>query len=488
MVIQNKYDVIIIGAGLAGIACAIRLRKKGKTVLVIEKNATFGGKLAEFEWNGYRWDKGPSIFTEPNIIEELFELCGKKTSDYFNYKQQNGSCTYYFPDSTSIDFCNDREKLDKELRSLSSENDRKAYYAYIESNKKIYDTAGNLFISNPIPGAKDLLRPSMIKLYPALIKRQLRKTLHKHNSRQFESAKMVQIFDRFGTYNGSNPYQMSGLFSMISHLELDNGTYAPTKGMRSIPESLYRLSLEIGVDYVFNETGTATEEKEGFNFSGTKNYTCNALVCAIDHIEFYSKVLKNEKLESKYKKKERSTSGLVFYWAVKKNIPQLGLHNLFFGEDYKKESETLWVKKELYSDPNIYINISSKVTPTDAPENGGNWFVMINTPAGKPTNQEYRVSAKKRIIDKIKATFDIDITENIEYEEYWDCSSIEAETGSYKGAIYGASSNEMLSTLKRHKNKSSNFKNLYFCGGTVHPGGGIPLVLRSAKIVASYFK
>jgi phytoene dehydrogenase-like protein len=111
---------------------------------------------------------------------------------------------------------------------------------------------------------------------------------------------------------------------------------------------------------------------------------------------------------------------------------------------------------------------------------------MVNTPAGVPTTPEYRKFVKKRIIDRIKQSFDIDISDKVEHEEYWDSTGIEADTGSYLGAIYGASSNSMTSALKRHKNKSKAYKNLYFCGGTVHPGGGIPLVLRSAKIVDEY--
>jgi phytoene desaturase len=488
MVIQNKYDVIIMGAGLAGIACAIRLRKKGKTVLVIEKNETFGGKLAELRWKDYRWDKGPSLFTEPNLIEELFELCGKSTTDYFQYEQQDKSCSYYFSDLQNLTLYNEHKKLDKELSKVVAKNDQNAYYQYIQSSKELYDLAGDFFISNPIPKANDLFKPSMLKRYPTLLKRQIRKSLHQHNAKVFEDDKLIQLFDRFGTYNGSNPYKMSGLYSMVSHLELDNGTYAPTKGMRSIVQSLYNLSLEIGVAYAFNETAIASSKEGGYLLEGVNQYVGESLVCAIDHTQFYAKVLKDPRLEKKYKKRERSTSGLVLYWAMNTTIPQMGLHNLFFGQDYQKESEALWNKKENCSDPSIYINISSKVNPTDAPQNGENWFVMVNTPAGIPSTEGYRELVTQRTIERIKDNFGIDISDKIQHSDYWDSTGIEEETGSFEGAIYGASSNQLSSALKRHKNKSSNYKNLYFCGGTVHPGGGIPLVLRSSKIVANYFK
>ncbi len=488
MMIQNKYDVIIIGAGLAGIACAIRLRKKGKTVLVIEKNETFGGKLGELRWKEYRWDKGPSLFTEPNLIEELFELCDKSTSDYFQYEQQDKSCSYYFSDLENLTLYHEHKKLDQELRKVVGKNDQKAYYKYIQSSKELYDLTGDFFISNPIPKATDLFRPSILKRYPALLKRQIRNSLHQHNARVFEDDKLVQLFDRFGTYNGSNPNKMSGLYSMVSHLELDNGTYAPTKGMRSIVESLYNVSIEIGVEYAFNETVIATQKNGNFTLDGLQKYYGKALVCAIDHTQFYEKVFKDQRFEKKYKKRERSTSGLILYWAVNTTIHQMGLHNLFFGQDYQEESEAIWNKKENYSNPSIYINISAKVTPTDAPQHCENWFIMINTPAGVPSTKEYRELIKLRTIKRIADNFGVDISDNIQHSDYWDSTGIEQDTGSFKGAIYGESSNHISSALKRHKNKSSKFDNLYFCGGTVHPGGGIPLVLRSAKIVAQYFK
>lgn len=486
MIVPGKYDAIIIGAGLAGIACAIRLRSRGKKVLVIEKNLTHGGKLSEISWGDYRWDKGPSLFTEPNLIEDLFECAGKDISDYFEYEKRDESCRYFFPDFTKATLFSDETKLDPELNGIAGKKDKLGYYKYLESSKKMYDSVGNFFISNPIPGISEVLKSELLSKYHLLLKKELRQSLNTVNKTSFKNEKLINIFNRFGTYNGSNPYKMSGLYSMVSHLELLDGTFAPKKGMRSIVDSLYKLSTDIGVDYEFNENVKAKLDINEYTLSGKRIYTCDNLICAIDHLTFYKEVFVENSLHLKYKKQERSTSGMVFYWAVNHTFPELGLHNIFFSEDYEKESEVIWKQKSLPKDPTLYINISSKVNGQDSPQKGENWFVMVNTPAGVKSTDEYRSTIRKLIINKIHHHFKVDITDKIEHEEYWDCKGIEDATGSYKGAIYGPNSNNLTSAIKRHKNKSKKYKNMYFCGGTVHPGGGIPLVLRSAKIVDDY--
>lgn len=482
-----QYDVVIIGAGLAGIACAIRLRAKGKSVLVIEKNKKHGGKLDEVHWKGYRWDKGPSLFTEPELIEELFALCNKSTGDYFEYEELNASATYHFHDGSKLTLNKNKNQLKQDLTKFSSASEAHQVLDYIEESKEMYETVGDFFISNPKPGLRNVFDKQLVKRYPKFLKKQLRTTLHNFNTSKFGDQRLVQLFNRFGTYNGSNPYQMSGLYAMISYLEISKGTFAPKKGMRSIVDSLYILSKEIGVEYRFSEYATAKETKEGYLIKSTEHYATKALICAIDHIPFYEDVLQDSQCVKQYKRQERSSSGLVFYWAINKAISDLELHNMLFSKDYETENDTIWRKKQNPLDPSIYINVGSTENNQDAPDGCQNWFVMINTPANVVCDTNYRARMKQKVIDKVQLSFGIDIEPHIIHEDYWDCQGIEMDTGSYQGALYGSSSNSLGSALKRHPNRSKNHKRLYFCGGSVHPGGGIPLVLRSAKIVDSYF-
>ncbi len=184
---------------------------------------------------------------------------------------------------------------------------------------------------------------------------------------------------------------------------------------------------------------------------------------------------------------ERSSSALIFYWGIKKQFTQLDLHNIFFSEDYKAEFDHIWQQKTIYHNPTVYLNISSKLKPDDAPEGCENWFIMINVPANTGQDWDTLIAdARKNIIQKLSGVLGEDIGSLIVTESILDPRSIESKTSSYQGSIYGTSSNSKFAAFLRHANRSSKIKNMYFCGGSVHPGGGIPLCLLSAKIVSEW--
>jgi phytoene dehydrogenase-like protein len=169
---------------------------------------------------------------------------------------------------------------------------------------------------------------------------------------------------------------------------------------------------------------------------------------------------------------------------MKEGIDSFGVHNIFFSEDYQKEFSEIFDKRELADEPTFYIHISSVAHKSDAPDGGQNWFTMVNVPAGVVPDEAYREKMKDLLAQRLKDQFQFDLRKDILFEDFWDCQAIQEHSGSYMGALYGSASNSLTASIKRHGNVSKKYPNLYFCGGTVHPGGGIPLVLRSAKIVS----
>lgn len=484
---SQKQDAIVIGAGLGGIAIALRLRAKGFNVLVLERNSTYGGKLSEFSFEGYRWDKGPSLFTLPGQVDELFDLFNKNPAAKFGYKKIEETFHYYFSDGTDFLFVANPTIRDKAIRAHFNSKNAEATIDYFAESKKTYEGIGDFFVDNPKNKFKNLLDKALVKRYPKLLSLKLMRSLHAYNKSKFDDPNLIQLFDRHATYNGSDPYQMSGLYSMISHLEINDGTYFPTNGMRSIASSLYELAVEEGVVFKFDQKELNVLQGVGHEFTvETKDDSVKStyLISAIDNLYFYRDVLKNKKLYEKYKRKERSTSAFVFYWAVETIIPALKLHNVFFSSDYQHEFKTIFKEIGLIDEPTVYIHVSSVVNPEDAPENGQNWFVMINAPAGKKINDEQRDLIRNYIFKLVLDRLKVDIKPFVRHESHWDPIKIDADTGGFEGALYGASSNSKLAALTRHGNDSKDYKNLFFCGGTVHPGGGIPLVLKSSKIVS----
>jgi phytoene dehydrogenase-like protein len=208
------------------------------------------------------------------------------------------------------------------------------------------------------------------------------------------------------------------------------------------------------------------------------------VVSDVDIHRFYSDLLPDPQRLVKIQSEERSSSALIFYWGMRGISPELDVHNIFFSGNYQEEFRQLFQTKNLFNDPTIYIYVSSKYNKTDASEDCENWFVMINAPADVGQNWPELIKlAKKNILDKLEQMMGKKVEENILCEEILSPPEIDQQTGSVKGSLYGSSSNSRYASFNRHANFRSDMKGLYFVGGSVHPGGGIPLCLSSAKIV-----
>jgi phytoene dehydrogenase-like protein len=212
----------------------------------------------------------------------------------------------------------------------------------------------------------------------------------------------------------------------------------------------------------------------------------DAVVSNMDVTPTYLKLMPDQKPPMKTLNQEKSGSGLIFYWGINREFKELGLHNILFSKDYEKEFNHQFGLKDIFDDPTIYINITSKIIPSDAPEGSENWFVLINAPSN--TGQEWEAitqKTKKAILEKIKRTLHIDLEPHIVTERILDPVKIETNTASSQGALYGNSSNNKYAAFLRHPNFSKEIQNLFFVGGSVHPGGGIPLAISSAKITSA---
>jgi len=484
---------IVIGAGIAGLATCLRLIKKGYQVTVVEKNSYTGGKLHALEQDGYRFDLGPSLFTMPEFLLELFELHGENAADYFKYSKKEVICHYFWQDGTRF---NAPANLDLWIQkaALFFNESEDILKKYLEQSERKYNITAPIFIEKSLHDYKTYLSLKTLKGILNIGHLHIFKTLSAYHDKLFTNKKLKQYFNRFATYNGSSPYKTSAIMSMIPHLEMQKGTYFPKEGMHSIGQSLYKLALKKGVLFLLNtETteilirdkkavGVLIKETEEQN---TKEIYADVVISNSDVFNTYESLLPCVKTPNKIKNQERSSSGLIFYWGVKKVFPELDLHNIFFCEDYKEEFKAIFQNKTLPEDPTIYINISSKEKPSDAPCGSENWFVMINAPACENQDwEQLKKIAKETLLKKLSKYLSTDIASLIETEYILDPIGIQQQTASHRGSLYGTSSNNTTAAFLRQSNKASQIKNLYFCGGSAHPGGGIPLCLQSAKIVS----
>ncbi len=487
---MHQKKAVIIGSGVAGMASAIRLAVQGFAVTVFEKNSYPGGKLSAFTTDGYHFDAGPSLFTQPQNIEELFGLANEPIENYLSYHKIDIACKYFFENGKEINAYSNKDIFANEMQEKTGEP-KENIINYLDRSEKLYKNVANIFLNYSLHKKSTWLNPRFFKAFSAIKFPYIFKSLNQYNT-SFKAKETQQIFNRFATYNGSNPYKAPAMLSLIPHLEQTEGAYYPHGGMINITNALYKLALKKGVQFHFDAavqkiicpdniaTGIVVNDE---------NIMADVVVSNSDIYFTYKNLLSNNIKAKKVLKQERSSSALAFYWGIDTSFSQLELHNIFFSENYSAEFDHIFNSKTLYSDPTIYINITSKIEKAQAPEGCENWFVMINVPATNNYNVDSVKSiAKEYIIAKLNRVLKTDIAAHIVTETLLHPQSIEENTGSYLGSLYGTSSNSKAAAFLRHPNFSKRIKNLYCCGGSVHPGGGIPLCLKSAKIVSDLVK
>lgn len=482
---QNKKRAIVVGAGIAGLASAIRLLHLGFEVEVFEQNETYGGKMGEWSKNGYRFDTGPSLFTMPHFVDEVLEL-GNNSGSNFAYTKLDVVCNYYWDDGTNLKAYADQGKLEDEFEKVLGEP-KQNIRTFLAKSKQKYNITNHVFLEKSLHRLSTYLNLKTLKSFIQLPKVQIFKYMNAENETAFVNPKSTQFFNRYATYNGSNPYEAPATLNVIPHYEFGFGAFFPKNGMRSIATNLFTRAKDLGATFHFNYAVTRVEKiTDGFRLN--KEHYSDLVFCNMD-VAAASKGPFSGLIPVKRKSYEPSSSALIFYWGVNRKFPALDVHNVFFSRDYKKEFDTLFKQHSLADDLTVYVHISSKIKSNDAPEYGENWFVMVNAPAVQNQNWDELIpQARASILAKLSKHLEVDIEELIEVEHMLTPRAIFQNTSSYKGALYGSSSNNRLAAFLRQPNFSKKTKGLYFCGGSVHPGGGIPLCLLSAKIATDKVK
>ena len=331
---MSSKKALIIGAGIAGIAAAIRLAVKGYQVEVFEANSYAGGKISEIEQNDFRFDAGPSLLTMPQYIDELFELAGKKSSDFFQYQKLDTICKYFYEDGSRLTAFADEKEFIHELSDRTNES-VDSIKKYRQNSAWIYNITNGVFLQRALHRLKTYLNIDALKALFGFPRIDAFRTMHKANSGLFKDERLIQYADRFATYNGSDPYQAPATLNVIPYLEQHFGAYFPEKGMYNIISSLVQLAESIGIIFHYN---SPVEEiiLNGNHATGIRVkheiITGDVVISNMDVWFTYHKLLKQhpQLYPNKTLNQERSSSALIFYWGIKKQFAELDLHNIFF--------------------------------------------------------------------------------------------------------------------------------------------------------------
>jgi phytoene desaturase len=480
--------VIVIGAGIGGLSAAIRLAARGLHVIVLEQNDAPGGKMREVREQGFRWDTGPSVITMRPVFEELFKAAGEKLEDHLVLRPVDPLTRYFFRDGVVLDATSDRERMAEQISRIDR-HDVHGYDAYLEHAAFLHRVTGPLFIYGERPGPADLLKvrlPDAVRLQPfskmqGSIKGYVR------------SPHLQKLFGRFATYIGSSPYHAPATLGVISHVELGQGVWYPQGGIFSIARALHDLACQLGSDVrlgcpvrnIVVQDGRAM----GVKLSSGEEIQADAVIANVDAALVYNRLLPQGIAPAHRARdlglKRLSCSGFILLLGVRGEHDALTHHNIFFPDDYQQEFVDIFDRGVPPARPTIYVSITSKTTPDDAPRGHENWYVMVNAPAIGPefdwTSQAW--AYRDVVLDEL-ADFGFELRDKIVIERMITPTDIETRTASWRGALYGELFDSPWVAFRRPTSRAGDIKNLYLAGGTTHPGGGVPMVMLSGKLAA----
>lgn len=485
---MDSAPVIIIGAGIGGLAAAIRLAAAGERVLVVEQNETVGGKMGEFRQAGFRWDTGPSVITMRPVFEELFQCAGRQLADYLTLQPLDPLTRYFWPDGTVLDATSDLTRMAAQLAHLHPQ-EMEGYLRFLAYAAQLYRLTSPVFIYDHPPTWRSLLRAGpldLLRIQPWLTMDQLIR-------RHVYSPHLRQLLGRFATYVGASPYLAPATLSVIAHVELTGGVWYPQGGVYAIAQAYARLAAELGVvirtgcpvTQIRVQAGRAV----GVTCATGEQLTGKAVIANVDVTTVYAQLLPATPAIARRRaalvRREPSCSGYALLLGVAGEHPQLAHHNIFFAADYRREFTEIFQRGVPPTEPTIYVAISAKSDPTHAPAGCENWFVLVNAPAlGGHFDWATQEANYRQIVFSTLAQLGFDLTGRIRTSQLVTPLDLARITGAWRGALYGLSSNQARNAFRRPHNRCREVAGLYFAGGTTHPGGGVPMVTLSGKVAA----
>lgn len=481
-------DVIIVGAGLGGLSAAVTLAHAGFKVHLIEKNSHFGGKLMPVKLGSHHFDFGPNTITMPQVFQNIIEQTGESAADYFELLPVKMHTRNHFPDGTQIDFSSDASEMIRQLQSFSKK-DADRYPDFITEVSRLYDMSERYFFPSIFQSWTDYLSPSLGK---SLLKVRPLENMHHFFSRYFTNPHFIQALDRYATYIGSSPFKAPATFSMIAYLELVQGVFYAKGGNFTIADGFAAVAEKQGAVLRKNTEVSRILIKDkkamGVELADGSKLEADLVILNGDLLSAYPKLVSEEHRPSfknaKISRFEPSISAFVITAALNKRLDGLKHHNVFFSGDYAKEFRELFGQKAYSEEPTIYISNSSYTDQTISPD-GDNLFILVNAPAldedGKLQIDSERY--KEKIYDCLEH-YGIDVRSSLIDDKIFTSSYIQKKFGAYQGALYGPSSHRKKDAFLRPSNASSDIKDLYFIGGSTHPGGGSPMVTMSGQNLA----
>lgn len=478
---------IVIGGGFGGIAAALRLRARGCEVTLIDRCKRLGGRAQIFERNGYRHDAGPTVITAPFLFDELFELFGKKRSDYINFIPLDLWYRFYFQDGETFDYGGTSEDTLREIERISP-RDVDGYKALLEQSRKIFDIGFTKLADQPFHSVGVLLKqiPNLIKLgcYRTVWQLVAHHLKHDHLRRAFSIQPLLV---------GGNPFETTSIYSLIHYLERKWGVYFAQGGTGAIVDGLEKLMKEEGIKVLTGKTveriNTGGKRATGVVLDCGQTYEADTIVSNVDPIHLYQKLLQNQKKPKIFRikqKRMKSSMGLfVLFFGTTKQYQDVAHHTIWFGDRYRELIHEIFHGDKLPDDFSLYLHRPTATDASFAPEGCDSFYVLAPVP-NLNASIDWNLEGPKlrdRIIQSLDKTILPGLRNHITSDFFMTPEDFKSDYLSELGSGFSISPIFSQSAWFRFHNRSEILENLFLVGAGTHPGAGVPGVLCSAKVL-----
>jgi len=482
----SSQRAVVIGSGFGGLAAAIRLRARGYETTLLEMRDKPGGRAYVFEDRGFTYDAGPTIITAPFLIDELFELAGRRTADYVNIVPVTPYYRIVFHDGRVFDYTGDEAQIVGQIKRFNPD-DVPGYLEFVGKSRAIFERAFIDLADRPFSSFADMLRVA-----PDLVKLRSHESVYRLVSRYIKDPALRVVFSFHPLLVGGNPFQSSSIYAMIHYLERQWGVHFAMGGTGALVQALVRLFEEMGgtlrlntrVEELLVENGAA----RGVRLTSGEELPADLVVSNADVANFYKKAVRKSvrhKWTDKRLDRMRYSMGLfLIYFGTDRTYPDLAHHTIVLSERYRELLEDIFQKKILADDFSLYLHAPTRTDPTLAPPGCECFYVLSPVPhLGGDVDWS---AVKERYADAILASLEKlcpDLRKHIISKLIWTPLDFEEQLDAHLGSAFQFEPILTQSAWFRPHNVSEDVKNFYLVGAGTHPGAGLPGVLSSAKLL-----
>ena len=477
----------IIGSGISGLSAASVLALKGQKVVVFEKNDQLGGRMRQFEANGFTFDMGPSWYWMPDVFERFYAQFGYTSSDFYELKKLDPGFQIITSDGETVKIPADWAELLELFEQIETGAADKLTAFMREANYK-YDVGVKKLIYKPGLSLLELINKDTIS---GVFRLQIFSSFSKHVRSYFKNEKLIALMEFPVLFLGAMPKNTPALYSLMNYAGLKQGTYYPMGGFKKVIDSMTTIAREHGVEFNLSEGVHAIEANSHSTISLTtqsRNIQVDGLIASADYHHVESKLLqpKDRNYTEKYwDKKTFAPSSLIFYIGLNTKLNKLEHHNLFFDADFPKHAVEIYEDPKWPSNPLFYVCCPSKTDPSVAPSGKENLFVLMPIAPGIEDEEAIREKYYNILLKRLETYTGVAIRENINYMKSYCVKDFIEDYNSYKGNAYGLANTLMQTANLKPKIKNNNIPNFYYCGQLTVPGPGVPPSIVSGQVAAA---